>query len=985
MLFDPVRFRLFLSFVLVPLAARVHAAVGQQVWTIPFTLVAAPAVRADGSVAAQSADTLLLVANDGSERWRRSVQAAPSNSAQPPMIDDAGNIVVLTSTGVSSYDPEGNLKWTFPVTFPQSYSSLALGRNGQIFIKTGDDWYALDASGHTLWSQASPLGGPIDVGAPHYSASPAIVAPDGNIREVNSADQAEVRSSDTGHIVTADQLTSDHGPLVNSALLGLGPFGESLVLAGRQAPALNPPVAYLVTPSGGNYRVRWTEPSGTGRVWSDAFVLGNPNDGVVGNTERVMYALCAPSGEVLVGTTKGTVIMPHDGIGYRRWSETAFAIAQNGDVLGADGTYLVARHADQTIAWSTAAEGTHFVLAPSGRVYGGSQTFAAYDVGVDPAVGPWAQPRGDAAQRARAPATFGSFTPSVTSTIDANTNQSLYDSYAGQVMASPYVQGPGTATWEKEGADLGPAADDYSWVVPVASAATAGSYRLRIDTAHGAVRSPPIAVSVVPPAAIRPGLYSGKLRAPNNALYCLEIKSDRTIRYLTSDGQHFTPAMNVRLDPTGAYPWSLPIPQYNANVALHADSTGVTVSWQNGAAEPATPADAHLPSGGRAGWYDGNYVGPLNDRCATELALLPDGTLIGTIQGLGGGVALPITLDPQALTQTLLVNGSSQSLPDQLTVTLTAAGRATFELRAFPYTRSTPVRFEAFAPGAAPTTRLINLSARSHAGATTGTLIAGFVVADPGAFLVRGVGPTLTQYGVVAPLATPALRLTLPNGTVVGENRSWSSLDATGKAVLIDAATQTGAFQLLANSADSAVVSRLEAGAYTALVSSADEGDALAEVYVMPPAAGQTASRLVNLSARGRITATNPMVTIGFVHVTDAARRILIRGVGPSLKPFVGDAKVCANPRLRVYNAAGTLITVNNDWMVYGTGSATSFSDYQSNTVMDAASASGAFALTYGSQDAAVVLNLSGGQYTVQLDSEDGSTGEVLFEVYAVP
>jgi len=198
------------------------------------------------------------------------------------------------------------------------------------------------------------------------------------------------------------------------------------------------------------------------------------------------------------------------------------------------------------------------------------------------------------------------------------------------------------------------------------------------------------------------------------------------------------------------------------------------------------------------------------------------------------------------------------------------------------------------------------------------------------------------------------------------------------------AADQVGAFHLPTGSNDSALIASLDSGLYTVLVSGVDEGNALTEVYALPTTTpDQIPSRLVNLSARGKLTATNTMLSVGFVHVTDAARRILIRGVGPGLKQFVGDATVCANPRLQVFDANGTRIAQNNDWITFGADRIGGAS--QVNTVTDAATAARAFPLTYNSADAAVVLNLPGGQYTVQLDSEDGSRGEVLFEVYAVP
>jgi hypothetical protein len=69
------------------------------------------------------------------------------------------------------------------------------------------------------------------------------------------------------------------------------------------------------------------------------------------------------------------------------------------------------------------------------------------------------------------------------------------------------------------------------------------------------------------------------------------------------------------------------------------------------------------------------------------------------------------------------------------------------------------------------------------------------------------------------------------------------------------------------------------------------------------------------------------------------------------------------------------LILSNDDWDGIS-GSATTAS---------VAAAVGAFPLSAGSKDAAFVVTLPPGPYTVQATGKDGSTGIVLVEVYLVP
>lgn len=125
--------------------------------------------------------------------------------------------------------------------------------------------------------------------------------------------------------------------------------------------------------------------------------------------------------------------------------------------------------------------------------------------------------------------------------------------------------------------------------------------------------------------------------------------------------------------------------------------------------------------------------------------------------------------------------------------------------------------------------RLINVSARSRVGTGDDILIAGFIVSgsEPLWVLIRGIGPTLSGFGVTGALADPQLAL-YSGSALVRQNDNWSNAsDVTA------ASSLAGAFPLPANSKDSALVLALNPGAYTAQVSGVNSttGVALVEVY----------------------------------------------------------------------------------------------------------------------------------------------------------
>ena len=289
------------------------------------------------------------------------------------------------------------------------------------------------------------------------------------------------------------------------------------------------------------------------------------------------------------------------------------------------------------------------------------------------------------------------------------------------------------------------------------------------------------------------------------------------------------------------------------------------------------------------------------------------------------------------------------------------------------------VNFAGLAATTVRTDRLANLSSRARIGpAAERTLITGFVVGGnaPKRVLLRAVGPALAGFGVTGALANPRLQLFDATGKLVLENDDWSGTDTAA------AFAQVGAFALAAGTRDAALLTTLAPGAYTMHVLDGGEtGVALAEIYDASANPTGEFQRLVNISSRGTVEASDGVLIGGFVVTGNSPKRVLVRGVGAALAGF-GVAGALADPRLAIY--AGTaLVAQNDDWStptaVVGQAAATAAE------LADAARTVGAFAFGAGSRDAAVLVTLAPGAYTAQVGGAAGQTGVALVEVYELP
>ncbi len=284
-------------------------------------------------------------------------------------------------------------------------------------------------------------------------------------------------------------------------------------------------------------------------------------------------------------------------------------------------------------------------------------------------------------------------------------------------------------------------------------------------------------------------------------------------------------------------------------------------------------------------------------------------------------------------------------------------------------------------PPTSQTARLVNLSVRADAGAGSQTLIGGYVIAGSGqkSVLVRADGPALSAFGVSGFLADPEL-LQFGSGSVqIASNAGWG-----GSSLLDGVFSQVGAFGLASSSKDSAILSTLGPGAYTANVTSVsgNSGVVLLEFYDADQ--GTPTSRFTNVSARCVSGAGTQTLIAGFAISGIGTETLVIRGDGPALTQF-GVTGALVAPVLTLFDSSGAVVATNSGW----SNPANRGSSTVNSVIFPASHAVfskvGAFPLQSGSADCALVATLPPGSYTVQVSGANGATGVALVEVYEVP
>jgi hypothetical protein len=227
-------------------------------------------------------------------------------------------------------------------------------------------------------------------------------------------------------------------------------------------------------------------------------------------------------------------------------------------------------------------------------------------------------------------------------------------------------------------------------------------------------------------------------------------------------------------------------------------------------------------------------------------------------------------------------------------------------------------------------------------------------------------------------LRNPFLQLYAANSTYLDSSDNWAAgddydgarLDRIAK--LRAAENESGAFPLRGDTQDAALIATLAPGTYSAKVSGMvnTTGVALVEIYELGT---PTNDRLINISSRSYVGTGEEVVISGVGIRGSSPRRVLIRAVGPGLSAFHVDGFL-ADPQMTIYRGSNPIAS-NDNWNQTADPTA----------VRDASSRVGAFSLDAGSKDAAVLMDLDPGSYTIKVSGVNDTTGVALVEIYEVP
>lgn len=267
---------------------------------------------------------------------------------------------------------------------------------------------------------------------------------------------------------------------------------------------------------------------------------------------------------------------------------------------------------------------------------------------------------------------------------------------------------------------------------------------------------------------------------------------------------------------------------------------------------------------------------------------------------------------------------------------------------------------------------LRNFSALGRASSGNDAMIAGFVLRGPSKqVLVRAVGPTLASFGVSGALAAP--QLTFYRGaTPIGGNDGWGNDPALSAAAL-----RAGAFALPTGSRDAALLATATPGAYTAVLTGSPAATALLEVYDAETPTDYPAQQFTNVAIRATLGGATAPLTTGFVITGRTAKKVLLRASGPALATVGVTTGFAADPELQLFrltDGAYRPFAANDNWE---TGASTA-------AMRNANGRTGAFPFAANSRDAALLITLPPGIYTLQATNKSGAEGLALVEVYQV-
>jgi hypothetical protein len=176
---------------------------------------------------------------------------------------------------------------------------------------------------------------------------------------------------------------------------------------------------------------------------------------------------------------------------------------------------------------------------------------------------------------------------------------------------------------------------------------------------------------------------------------------------------------------------------------------------------------------------------------------------------------------------------------------------------------------------------------------------------------------------------------------------------------------------------DAITEARIDLGFHfrTACVLGQRMGYAVADQILRNALAPLPGSGTINVAVRGRAGPGDDALIAGF-HVAAGTRPALIRATGPALAMFHVEGAL-PDPSLVVFDSSGRQVAGNDNW--------SSGTPAETAAVNEAMMLTGAFPLPNGSRDAALVVSLPAGSYTVHASGVADAAGTALLEILELP
>lgn len=256
---------------------------------------------------------------------------------------------------------------------------------------------------------------------------------------------------------------------------------------------------------------------------------------------------------------------------------------------------------------------------------------------------------------------------------------------------------------------------------------------------------------------------------------------------------------------------------------------------------------------------------------------------------------------------------------------------------------------------AATIPRLANISTRMQVLTGNDVLIGGFVIGGSGnkTVVVRARGPSLASAGIANFLPNPMLQL-FSGATQIAVNDNWQTA--------ANQATLTSSGFAPSDALEAAIYVNLAPGAYTAIVTGVGgaTGVGIIEVFEVD----RPDIPLVNISTRGQVLKGSDVMIGGFIIQGTSAQTVAVRARGPSLAA-AGISNYLANPMLQLFSGATELMR-NDDWKTDANQAALLASGFAPGNDLEAA----------------ILVTLNPGAYTVIVTGSDGGTGVGIVEVF---